>query len=428
MTTTQTLRGAAARLATAAVLLAAGAVGAAAAEDPADHPGGYWPGLHGPRRDNMSTETGLLVRWPDGGPPRLWTFTECGRGYACPAIVNGRLFTSGDFDRDEYVLALDLDGNLLWKTQNGKAWRGAEPGARTTPTWSDGMVYHLGPHGRLAALRAETGEEVWAVDLVEAFGARRSTWGFAENVRVVDDVVLCVPGGTRGRVVALDKKTGRPVWVNTTVGDDQAYCSPAVVTHEGRRQLIILMKKTVVGVDLATGRRLWSHPHPSRYNQNVDTPLYHDGRVFVTSGHQAGGRLIDIGADGSTVRQVWHCLEFDNCHGGVLLLDGYLYGVGCRMYHKGLLCVDWDTGEVAYRHEPVGKVSLTWAEGLIYGVGQKGEVRLVKADPKGAAIVSEFQIPPVATKDHLLAHPVVCGGRLYIRHADHLLAYDIRKR
>jgi len=428
MTTTQTLRGAAARLATAAVLLAAGAVGAAAAEDPADHPGGYWPGLHGPRRDNMSTETGLLVRWPDGGPPRLWTFTECGRGYACPAIVNGRLFTSGDFDRDEYVLALDLDGNLLWKTQNGKAWRGAEPGARTTPTWSDGMVYHLGPHGRLAALRAETGEEVWAVDLVEAFGARRSTWGFAENVRVVDDVVLCVPGGTRGRVVALDKKTGRPVWVNTTVGDDQAYCSPAVVTHEGRRQLIILMKKSVVGVDLATGRRLWSHPHPSRYNQNVDTPLYHDGRVFVTSGHQAGGRLIDIGPDGSTVRQVWHCREFDNCHGGVLLLDGYLYGVGCRMYHKGLLCVDWETGEVAYRHEPVGKVSLTWAEGFIYGVGQKGEVRLVKADPKGATIVSEFQIPPVATKDHLLAHPGVCGGRLYIRHADHLLAYDIRKR
>ena len=401
---------------------------AAAAESPADHPGGYWPGLHGPKRDNMSTETGLLDRWPDGGPPVLWTFTESGRGYACPSIVNGRLFLSGDFDREEYVLALDLDGNLLWKTHNGKAWRGPEPGARTTPTWSDGLVYHMGPHGRLAALEAETGKEVWAVNLVEAFGTRRSTWGLAENVLVEDDKVLCVPGGTRGRVVALNKKTGRPVWVNTTVDDDQAYCSPAVVTHGGRRQLLILMKKTVVGVDVETGRSLWSHPHPNRYNQNVDTPLYHDGRVFVTSGHQAGGRLIEIGPDGRSVRQVWYCPDFDNCHGGVLLLGGHLYGVGCRMYHKGLLCVDWQTGKVVYRHEPVGKVSITWAQDRIYGVGQKGEVRLVQADPAGARIVSEFQIPPVPTKDHLLAHPVVCGGRLYIRHGDHPLAYDIRER
>jgi len=412
-------------LGVAALALAGGAGGAA---DPAEHPGGYWPQLHGPRRDNKSTETGLLARWPEGGPPRLWTFTECGRGYACPSIAGGRLFTSGDFDKEEYVLALDLDGNLLWKSPNGKAWRGPEPGSRTTPTWSDGMVYHLGPHGRLAAFEADTGEEAWAVDLVEAFGARRSTWGFAENVRVEGEVVLCTPGGPRGRVVALDKKTGRPVWANTTIDDDQAYCSPVVVTHGGRRQLIVLMKQSVVGVDVETGRRLWSHAHPNRYNQNVDTPLYHEGRVFVTSGHQAGGRLIAIGPDGRTARQVWYCPEFDNCHGGVLLLDGHLYGVGCRMYHKGLLCVDWKTGKVAYRAEPVGKVSITWAEGLIYGVGQKGEVRLVKATPKEAAIVSEFRIPPVPTKDHLLAHPVVCGGRLYIRHAGHLLAYDIRKR
>ncbi|MFO8013424.1 MAG: PQQ-binding-like beta-propeller repeat protein [Phycisphaerae bacterium] len=426
MTTTLTLH-AAARLPAAAALLVL-AAGAAAAENPADHPGGYWPGLHGPNRDNMSAETGLLDRWPEDGPPLVWTFTESGRGYACPSVAGGRLFTSRDFDREEYVLALDLDDNLLWKTHNGKAWRGPEPGARTTPTWSDGILYHLGPHGRLAALEAETGKEVWAVNLVEAFGTRRSTWGLAENVLVEDDKVLCVPGGTRGRVVALDKKTGRPVWVNTTIDDDQAYCSPVIATHGGRRQLLILMKKTVVGVDVETGRHLWSHPHPNRYNQNVDTPLYHDGRVFVTSGHQAGGRLIEIGPDGRSAREVWYCPEFDNCHGGVLLRDGHLYGVGCRMYHKGLLCVDWDTGEVAYRHEPVGKVSLTWADGRIYGVGQKGEVRLVRADPKGAEIVSEFQIPPVPTKDHLLAHPVVCGGRLYIRHADHLLAYDIRKR
>jgi len=423
MTTMRTAR--TVLLGAALLALAAAADGAA---DPGEHPGGYWPQLHGPSRSNMSTETGLLGRWPDGGPPLRWTFTECGRGYACPSVAEGRLFTSGDFGAEEYILALDLDGRLLWKTPNGAAWRGSEPGARTTPTWSDGILYHLGPMGRLATFEAATGKEVWAVDLVEAFGTRRSTWGMAENVLVEGNKVLCTPGGPRGRVVALEKTTGRPVWVNTTITDDQAYCSPVVVTHGGRRQLIILMKKTVVGVDVETGRLLWSHEHPSRYNQNVDTPLYHGGRVFITSGHQAGGRLLEIGPDGRSARQLWHCREFDNCHGGVLLIGGHLYGVGCRMYHKGLLCVDWTTGKVAYRAEPVGKVSITWADGLIYGVGQKGEVRLVKASPAGARIVSEFLIPPVATKDHLLAHPVVCGGRLYIRHAHHLLAYGIRKR
>ena len=398
---------------------------AAAAADAA-HPGGFWPQFLGPDRNNMSTEAGLLREWPADGPPLLWKCEEVSRGYAAPSIAQGMLFTSGDFSTEEYVLALDLDGSLLWKTPNGPAWRGPEPGARTTPTWSDGVVYQMGCEGRLAAFEAKTGKEVWAVNLAEAFGSPRATWGMAENVLIEKNLVLCTPGGTRGRVVALDKTTGKPVWVNTTIRDDQAYCSPVVVTHAGRRQLIILMKKSVVGVDVETGRLLWSHPHPNRYNQNVTTPLYHDGRVFVTSGHQAGGRLIDIARP--EPREVWYCPNFDNCHGGVLLLSGHLYGVGCRMYHKGLLCVDVATGKKVYRAEPVGKVSITYADGLLYGVGQKGEVRLVRMDPSGAEIVSEFRIPPFATKDHLLAYPVVCGGRLYIRHAGTLLAYDIRRR
>jgi outer membrane protein assembly factor BamB len=413
-----------------AVFLALGAAltTAAAAEAPAPeaHPGGFWPQFMGPGRDNMSAETGLTQAWPEGGPPLVWKTTVLGRGYACPSVAEGRLYTSGDFGQEEYVLALDLDGELLWKSPNGEAWRGAEPGARTTPTWSDGMLYHLGPLGRLAAFDAANGKEAWAVDLVEAFGTRRSTWGLAENVLIEDGMVLCTPGGTRGRVVALDKTTGRPVWVNTTITDDQAYCSPVAVTHAGRRQLIILMKKTVVGVDVKTGRLLWSHPHPNRYNQNVTTPLYHDGRVFVTSGHQAGGRLIALPDGPGDAREVWYAPEFDNCHGGVLRLGGHLYGVGCRLYHKGLLCVDLATGKPVYRHEPVGKVSITWADGRLYGVGQEGEVRLVRMDPKGAEVVGEFAVPREG-KDLLLAYPVVCGGRLYVRHAGTLFAFDVRR-
>ncbi len=135
--------------------------------------GPWWPYFHGPNRDNISRETGLLKTWPQAGPPLLWKFDQCGQGFSMVSIANGTIFTAGDFDDDEYVMALDLNGKLKWKSPNGKAWKGEYPGSRTTPTFDDGVVYHEGPHGRLAAFGADSGKEVWAVDLRDAFGARK---------------------------------------------------------------------------------------------------------------------------------------------------------------------------------------------------------------------------------------------------------------
>jgi len=387
--------------------------------------GGHWPQFHGPNRDNKSTETGLLKQWPKGGPKLLWRSGECGRGFAGVSVEKGRLFTSGDFGREEFVLALDLEGKVLWRARNGKSWRGAPPGARATPTLSDGLVYHLGPTGRLAAFEAKTGKERWAVDLKQAYGARYGPWALAENVLVEGNMVLCVPGGDKGRVVALDKATGKPIWANTAIQDGVAYSSPVIGTHNGVRQFIALIRSTVVSVDVGTGKLLWSHGHRSPYNQNATPPLFHKGRVFVASGHKAGGRMLQISPKSDRVRELWFSEEFDNCHGGVLLLDGHLYGSGCRLWHKGLLCVDARTGKTLYRAERVGKVSITHADGLLYCIGQKGTVSLVAAGPKEARIVSQFKIP-WESKDLSLAHPVVCGARLYLRHAQNLFAYDIR--
>jgi len=404
-----------------------GGAGTSPAAAPAGAKGGFWPQFHGPNRDNLSAETGLLARWPEGGPPLAWTFGEAGRGYAGVSVAGGRIFTSGDFGADEYVLALDLAGRPLWKTANGPAWRGSTPGARGTPTYVDGALYHMGPTGRLAAFDADTGRQRWAVDTAQAFGARPGTWGLAENVLVEGDLVFCAPGGDGGRIVALDRATGRTVWANTTIADGVAYASPIVVTHGGVRQLITLLRRTVVGVDVRTGRLLWTHPHPNRYNQNVDRPVYHAGRVFVASGHKAGARVIEISPSSDAAREIWFSEAFDNCHGGVLLRGGHLYGCGCRLYHKGLMCVDFATGRTVYRVESIGKPSLTWAEDRFYGIDQAGRVMLIRADPDGAEVVSEFRIPMVG-KDQSLAHPVVCGGRLYLRQDRNVFAYDIRAK
>ena len=110
-----------------------------------------WPEFHGPDRINIAPETGLLRKWPEGGPPLVWKYTECGKGYSGVSIAEGMIFTAGDFDEVEMLLTLNMDGRLLWKAPNGKAWHRSSPGSRTTPTYDDGALYHMNPHGRLAA-------------------------------------------------------------------------------------------------------------------------------------------------------------------------------------------------------------------------------------------------------------------------------------
>ena len=393
---------------------------AAAAES---KPGGHWPQFHGPNRDNISTETGLLSQWPEGGPKLAWKFSECGGGFANVTVVDGLIYTSGDFGRTQVVLALDLDGKLVWKTPNGRSWTGPIPGARTTPTYDRGVVYHMSPAGRLAALKAKSGEEVWAVDLRQRFGAKLPTWSLSENVIVDGKAVLCSPGGPKGRVVALDKATGETLWANTEIAEIAAYCSPIIATHKGVRQLITIMQKSIVSVDAATGKLLWTHAHPTKHDQNVMTPIYRDGRLYASSGHGTGGRLLQIADDSRSAKELWHAKDLDNCHGGVILRDGYVYGSGCRLFGKGFVCVDLATGKTMWNEKRIGKVSMAFADGRLYCLTDTGRMWLIEPDPKQCKVVGRFDVPK--RKGLALTHPVVCGRRLYVRNWNTLLVYDV---
>jgi outer membrane protein assembly factor BamB len=386
-----------------------------------------WPEYHGLRRDNVSHEKGLLRRWPEGGPPLLWRYDQCGKGFSTVSIAGGRIYTAGDFGDTERVLALDLKGTLLWQAPNGRSWRRATPGSRATPTVRDGTVYHMNPTGRLAAFSAATGKELWAVDLEERFGASYGAWALSESVVVEGDLVICMPGGTKGCLAALDRNTGATRWVTTEIADRAAYCSPAVVTHGGVRQVITLTRRHVVGVDVRTGKLLWSHPHETPYGVNVTTPLFRDGYVFVTGGYSIGGKLLKIDPADMRVTPVWAGGDLDNCHGGVFLIDGCLYGSGCRQSKKGLVCLDFKRGTTRWNARDFRKASLAFAEGLLYCLSDQRTVSLVAPDPDRLRIVSRFELPKEG-RGPVLAHPVICGGRLYIRHDHVLFAYDIRKR
>lgn len=385
-----------------------------------------WPRFHGPRNDNISDDTGLLTEWPDDGPKMIWTRSDCGCGFSGVSIADGMIFTAGDFGDVEKVTALDMDGNPLWQSPNGKTWPGPYPGSRTTPTFDDGMLYHMNPTGRLAAYRARSGKEVWAVDLGDRFGARYGTWAMAENVIVEGDLVFCIPGGSKALATALNKKSGETVWTCNELDETAAYCSPVIATVNGTRQLLAVSQKSVISLDIQTGKLLWSHPHVAKHDQNITAPLVSGDLVFIASGHSAGGRLLKVNADSSGVEEVWWKEELDNCHGGVILLDGLIYGSACKAGGRGFFCVDFKTGAARYFDKSIEKLSLTAADGKLYGLTQRGEMLLIETDVKAPTIVSRFQVPKKG-KDFAFAHPVICGGRLYARYSENLCVYDLTK-
>ena len=387
--------------------------------------GDSWPCFHGPKHDNISPEKGLLRQWPPGGPKRIWQSSECGAGYSGISIADRTIFTAGDFDDAEMVLALNMDGKLLWKSPNGKAWTGASPGSRTTPTYSDGAVFQMNPNGRLAAYDARSGKPIWAVDLKSEFDGQHGVWGFAENVVVDADRVYCMPGGPKGRVVALDKRTGKTVWANAEVEHSAAYCSPTIVTHGGVRQWIGMTQKSVVGIDVQSGKLLWSCPFVPRSPQNALTPVYRDGYVFVACGHSSGGTVVKIDMDSRTAASVWFRRDLDNCHGGAVLVDDKLFGCGCRQGGKNFYCVDFLTGQTRKLDKTLGKVGITYADGMLYCLNHRGIMSLVAVTQDAFEIVSQFDLGKRPDNTYL-AHPVICGGRLYLRCDQNLYAYNIR--
>jgi outer membrane protein assembly factor BamB len=383
-----------------------------------------WPEFHGSGRTNISSDKGLLKEWPEGGPRLIWTYSQCGKGYSGVAIAQGMIFTAGDFDREEMVLALDMDGKLLWKSPNGDAWRGPSPGSRSTPTYNDGALYHMNPSGRLAVFEARSGKPLWAVDLKSRFDAKFGIWAFAENVIVDGDKVLCMPGGPRSRVVALDKRTGNTLWINTEIEHSAAYCSGIIVNHGGVRQLINMTQRSVFGLNVETGEVVWSAPFVPMSPQNALTPVFHDGYVFVACGHSSGGTLMKTNLDLGTASTIWHRRDLDDCHSGAILLDGKLYGSSCRQGGRSFYCVDFLTGKTIKLDKTLGKVGITCAEGMIYALNHQGTMFLLDATPDGFDMVSRFELKRKPANSYL-AHPIVCGGRVYIRCGQDLYAYDV---
>ena len=386
-----------------------------------------WPAFHGPNGDNISTETGLLKEWPKDGPPLVWTTEGIGQGYASVILAGGVIYTAGNVNNNTLITTLGLDGKILWQAECGKAWTAGPAGTRGTPTVDGDRLYYENPFGDVVCMDVAGGKKIWEINILDEFDGRNIIWGLSESVVIDGDNVICCPFGKKASVVALDKKTGRVVWTAQGTGDKAGYATASIAKFAGRRIILAMSGKALVGVDADNGEFLFRYKHETKHDVNAMRPIFKNGRVFISSGYGAGSEMVQLEAGGGkiTAKQAWQTKDLDNHHGDVILLDGFLYGADMK---RNWICLDWETGRTKYSDRGVGKGAVTSADGMLYTQAERENQRtlgLVKPAPEGHQLVSQFAFPE-GGQGRVWAHPVVCGGRLYIRHGDKLFAYNVK--
>jgi outer membrane protein assembly factor BamB len=385
-----------------------------------------WPQWRGPRRDGVSSDTGLLQQWPAGGPARVWEASGVGAGYGSMSMVGDRLFVQGLRNGQSQVHALDrASGKLVWARPIGRAGdndRG--PGPRSTPTVDGDRLYALSENGVLACLRVADGTVVWSRDLLREFNGHNITWLISESPLVDGARVIVTPGGRGAGMVALDKMTGATIWTARELDDEAAYVSAVAADVGGVRTIMTMTAESAIGVRASDGKLMWRYRPVTNRTANISTPIVQGNRVFFTTGYGTGGALLTLTPQGGEVRaeEAYFTRQMRNHHGGVVLVDGYLYG-----FDETILAgMEFTTGRQVWRHRSVGKGAVTYADRRLYILGETHTVGLAEVTPAGYRETGRFAIADKGLP--AWAHPVVVGGRLYIRNQDSVTAYDVRAR
>ncbi len=393
-----------------------------------------WPQFRGVDRTGLSKDTGLRKEWPEGGPPVAWQVDTVGESYSSLAVADGRVFTQGNVGDEGRILCLSQeDGSIIWSVRSPAEEKvythGRGNGARGTPTVDGNLVYVIGGGGDLTCLKAESGDVVWSKHLVKDLGGGRPGWGYSESPLIDGDNLIVIPGGRNGCVAALNKMTGDVVWRSEGVKDRAHYCSAIVAESNGVRQIITFTggagkdaPPRVVGVDAGSGDLLWWYGNSANGTASVSTPIFHNDMVFSASAYGTGGGAVRLvkGEDGFTAPEVYFEKKIQNQHGGMVLVDGYMYGTGSG----ALLCVSFETGEIKWQARSAGKGSLCYADGHLYCYGERNEVTLVEVNSEEYIEKGRFSVPKRGKQTW--AHPVVANGKFFLRDMTNLTCYNVR--
>jgi outer membrane protein assembly factor BamB len=385
-----------------------------------------WPQWRGPQRNGLSREVGLAREWPTAGPPVLWTTTGLGAGYGSVAVAGNRLFVQSLRSGRSTVHAINADdGKYLWSKNLGPgATNDRGSGPRGTPTVDGDRLYVLTEAGDLVCLLVADATVVWQRNILRDFNGSNINWLISESPLVDGDRVIVTPGGQKAGMVALDKMSGKTIWAAEGLSDEAGYSSAVMVDIQGVRAYTTIMASAAVGVRATDGRLLWRYATPANYTANIATPVVSGAQVFYTSAYGTGGGLVNLRPANGEIRaeEVYFTRDMQNHHGGVLLIDGVLYGFSNAI----LTAIDFSSGKTLWRHRSVGKGAITYADGRLYVLSEDNVLGLAEVSASGYREVGRFQIADQGLPSW--AHPVVSGKRLFVRNQNVLAAYDVRAR
>ncbi|MCI0705188.1 MAG: PQQ-like beta-propeller repeat protein [Planctomycetia bacterium] len=410
-----------------------------------------WPQYRGANRDDVSTETGLLKEWPKGGPPLAGTFEAAGVGYSPPAVVGDRVYLTGGREDKEFLIALDIKApkagavKELWAAEIGPTfrWKGNSwsAGPSASPTVDGELIFALGGNGDLICVD-KTGKEKWRANLPKDLegqvnpiggGPKNLGWGFTGSPLVDGEKLILAPGGPKGTLAALDKKTGRVIWRSTELTDQSAYTSPMLATIGEVKQYVILTNQGLAGVSAKDGKLLWSHRRKPAYGTEVvNTPLIRDGLIYTTVAAGNGGCevvKVEKAGDKFKVTRVWGNKDLMNHHGNVVLVGGHVYG---NAQGAGWVCQDFKTGEVVWsERKKLAAGAITFADGRLYCFAENdGTTALIEASADGWKETGRLKLPKSSKQrqpqGRIWTPPVVANGKLYLRDQEFLFCFDVK--
>ena len=385
-----------------------------------------WSDWRGPRRDGISRETGLLLDWRKRPPRRRWQ-RPLGSGYSSLSVVGGRVFTMAATADGEFVFALDAtSGETIWKVRSGATFEDSYgDGPRSTPIVEHGRVYTLGANGDLLCLEVATGKPVWRRNILTDFGAANIRWGVATTPLMVGDNLLVQVGAKTASIVSLNKLTGEVVW--KTYDDVAGYSSPILIQVPDPAgavpHVVVHCGRSLIGLAPSNGEVQWRFPWLTTNDMNIATPIFDpQSRLLFVSASRDTGRCsayrltAEAGKIGAV--EVYSNKQMRNHYNGCVLVGGYLYGFDNAI----LKCLELQTGKVMWEDRTVGKGSLLVVQDHLLVLGEKGDMAVVVATPKG--YVEQGRYPALSSR-RAWTPPALSRGRLYVRDLEQITSIDL---
>jgi len=394
-----------------------------------------WHQWRGAQRDGVVKKADINLDWTAKKPPLAWSFKQAGMGYSSPAIVGTTLYCQGAVDKKGFVFSLDAQtGVLKWKQELGdEIVEDRENAPRGTITIDGDKLYLIRGIGQIHCLSAADGKVIWTKDFKKDFnGVLMSRWGYSESPLIDGNLVICTPGGDDGAIIALDKNTGATIWRVNDLKDKAGYSSPIIAEVDGVKQYIQSTSNSVVGIS-KDGKLLWKVDVPTFRTAVVPTPVYNENMVFATSGYNAGCVGIKLTKSGDSFKAdtVYFNKNMVNHHGGVVLVNGYIYGYSDP---SGWVCQNFKTGETVWkeRNSEVAKGAvLAVNDRLILLNERNGLLTLIGASPDGYKEYGRIEFPErtqnSTTDNCVWPHPVIANNKLYVRDHDLMFCYDLKK-